>query len=224
MISEQKAMTAKVIDQLNSSRVVSVIVIDEVTDAVPLARALVRGGVDIIELTLRTPVAMEAAKVIINEVPEITVGLGTVLTEGQVKSAKEAGVAFAVSPGCNPRIIKAAQDHGLSFSPGIATPTDIELAIELGCRILKYFPAATSGGIKHLQSMAAPYQFLDVKFIPLGGVNIDNAVTYLSSPLISAIGGSWIAKRDLIKNKQWDSITANAMAVRELIDKISQVL
>lgn len=217
---EQQAMTPEIIENIYKAGVIAVLVIDEVKHAVPLAQALLAGGVDIIELTLRTQAAMDAARTIKNEVPEITLGLGTVLTVEQVNAAAEIGVDFAVAPGCNPKVISAAREHGVSFAPGIMTPTDIEIAIELGCRVLKYFPAETSGGIKHLANMAAPYQYLDLKFIPLGGLSITNAGSYIQSSLITAIGGSWIAKRPMIQAEDWEAITNNAKQIRSLITEI----
>ena len=170
---EQQAMSPEIIEKINEAGVIAVLVIDELKHAVPLANALLEGGVNTIELTLRTPVAMDAARAIKNEVPKINLGFGTVLTTKQVKAVTELGADFAVAPGCNPKIIEAAREHGLSFAPGIVTPTDIEMAIEQGCRILKYFPAETSGGIKHLANMVAPYQYLGLSFIPLGGLRFD---------------------------------------------------
>ena len=216
----QQAMTPEIIKKIDDTRVIAVIVIDEVKHAVPLAKALLKGGVDAIELTLRTPAAMDAARIIKKEVPEITLGFGTVLTTEQVKAVVDVGADFAVSPGCNPKIIAEAQKQGLSFAPGIMTPTDIEMAVEQGCRILKFFPAATSGGIKHLNSMAAPYKYLGLQFIPLGGVNMSNAKDYLTSSLITAIGGSWIAKRPLIQSENWETITNNAKEIRSLINSL----
>jgi len=216
----QKAMAPDIIQKVDDAGVIAVLVIDEVKHAVPVAKALLAGGVSAIELTLRTPVAWDAAKAIKNEVPEITLGFGTVLTVEQAKNASKVGADFAVAPGCNPKVIAAAQDYGLSFAPGIVTPTDIEMALEQGCRILKYFPAETSGGMKHLSNMVAPYNYLNLKFIPLGGLNINNAADYLKSPLITAIGGSWIAKQDLIKGEQWATITQNAEEISKLIKDI----
>lgn len=221
MISnDQHAMSPELTKKIDDSGVVAVLIIDEVKHAVPMARALLKGGVDAIELTLRTPAAIDSAKAIKKEVPEITLGFGTVLTVDQVRAVVDVGADFAVSPGCNPRIIAEARKQGLSFAPGIMTPTDIEIAIEQGCRILKFFPAATSGGMKHLEGMSAPYNHLGLQFIPLGGCNIDNAATYLESPLITAIGGTWIAKRPLIQSEDWDAITNNAREIRTLINKI----
>lgn len=221
---KQQAMSPEIIEKIDKAGVVAVLVIDEVKHAVPLANALLAGGVDTIELTLRTPVAMQAARTIKNEVPEISLGFGTVLTVDQIKAAAELGADFAVAPGCNPKIIAAAHEYGLSFAPGIATPTDIEMAIEQGCRVLKYFPAETSGGIKHLINMAAPYQHLDLKFIPLGGLNIENAHSYLQSPIITAIGGSWIAKRSMIQGEDWTAITNNAIEIRKIVNDLSKGL
>ncbi len=218
----QKAMAAEVIKQVDDAGVIAVLIIDELKHAVPVAKALLKGGVTVIELTLRTPVAWDAAKAIKDAVPQITLGFGTVLTVEQAKEAARLSADFAVAPGCNPRVIAAAWDCGLSFAPGIMTPTDIEMALEQGCRILKYFPAVTSGGMKHLTNMVAPYNHFKLKFIPLGGVNLANAASYLQSPLITAIGGSWIAKQDLIKGEQWDIITQNAKDIRKIINDIRQ--
>ncbi len=214
---EQRAMSPKIIDKIDDAGIIAVLVIDELKHAVPVARALLAGGVNTIELTLRTPVAMDAACAIKDEVPEMNLGFGTVLTVQQVEAVAKLGADFAVAPGCNPKVIEAARENGLSFAPGIMTPTDIEIAIEQGCRVLKYFPAETSGGLNHLTNMVAPYQYLGLKFIPLGGLSIANAASYLESPLITAIGGSWLAKRPLIQAENWAAITQNAKEIRELI-------
>jgi len=218
----QQAMSPTLIKKIDDAGIIAVLIIDEVKHAVPVARALLAGGVDTIELTLRTPAAMESAIAIKKDVPEISLGFGTVLTIDQVKAVIDVGADFAVSPGCNPKIIREAKKLGLSFAPGIMTPTDIEMALEEGCRILKYFPAETSGGMKHLISMAAPYQFLGLKFIPLGGCNYENASSYLRSALITAIGGTWVAKRSLIQSENWNVITNNAKEIRTLITQIRQ--
>lgn len=213
----QQAMAPGIIKRLNTAGVIAVLVLDELKHAIPVTRALLAGGVDAVELTLRTPVALDAALAIKKEFPEMTLGIGTVLTPGQVKAIANAGVDFAVAPGFNPKVIQEAQKQGLSFAPGVMTPTDIELAIELGCRVLKYFPAETSGGLQHLTSMATPYQHLGLTFIPLGGLHIKNARSYLASPLIAAIGGSWVAKRGLIQSENWEAITQNAKEIRNLV-------
>ena len=216
----QRAMSPDLIKKINDAGIIAVLIVDEVKHAVPLAKALLAGGVDAIELTLRTPAALDAAKLIKKEVPEITLGFGTVLTVDQVKAVIDVGADFAVSPGCNPKIIAEAVKKGLSFAPGIMTPSDIEIAVQEGCRILKFFPAETSGGMKHLESISAPYNYLGLKFIPLGGCNINNAPTYLQSDLITAIGGTWVANRKLIQSEDWNTITNNAIEIRSLITKI----
>jgi 2-dehydro-3-deoxyphosphogluconate aldolase / (4S)-4-hydroxy-2-oxoglutarate aldolase len=217
---EQKAMTTEIIQKIDDAGVVAVLVIDELKHALPLANALLEGGVNAIELTLRTPVALDAAIAIKKNFPEINLGIGTVLTVEQVKAIAGIGVDFAVAPGCNPKIIEAAQKYGVSFAPGISTASELELAVEMGCRILKFFPAEPLGGMAYLKSMAAPYQYLGLKFIPLGGLNTSNAEGYLESKLITAIGGSWIAKQSLVQSENWKAITANAKDIRALIEKI----
>ena len=196
--------------QLEQPGIVSVLVLDHIEHAVPLAHALLKGGVRAIELTLRTPVALDAIRAIHREVPEIMVGAGTVLTPDQVREAADAGAAFAVSPGMNPKVVETARTAGLSFAPGVATPTDIEQALEHGCRLLKFFPAASLGGLPYLRNMAAPFQHLDIGFIPLGGINDGNAREYLEDPLIRAVGGSWLAPRDAMEQGDWGEITRRA--------------
>ena len=205
--------------RIKKSGIVAVLIIDREEDGVPLAKALLAGGIDVMELTLRTDAALGALRRIRAEVPEMLAGVGTVLTPAQVDEVKLAGAEFAVSPGINPRVIKAAAEAGLPFGPGIVTPSDIEQALECGCKILKFFPAESSGGLAYLKSMAAPYLHLGVSFIPLGGVNEKNMATYLADPLIDAVGGSWLAPRDAIREGRWDEITALAKATREIINR-----
>lgn len=222
-LDDQKVMSAPIIDKIRKSAILAVIVLDNLNHTKPLIEALLQGGVNTIELTLRTPIALHAAKIIKKEYPEILLGFGTVLTKEQVNKVIDVGADFAVSPGCNPKIISEAKRLGLFFAPGIMTPTDIEIAIEEGCKILKYFPAETSGGMKHLRSMAAPYQYLGLEFIPLGGVNISNVRNYLESPEIIAVGGSWVAKRNLIQEENWNKITSNAKEVTSIINQINNL-
>jgi 2-dehydro-3-deoxyphosphogluconate aldolase/(4S)-4-hydroxy-2-oxoglutarate aldolase len=206
--------------RIQSTGIVAVLVIDKEEDGTPLARALLAGGVDAMELTLRTPAALRALRRIRAEVPEMLAGAGTVLTAAQVAEVKNAGAEFAVSPGVNPRVLKAASDEGIPFAPGIATPSDIELALESGCRMLKFFPAEHSGGLPYLQAIAAPYRHLGVSFLPLGGLNAKNMAPYLSDPLVSAIGGSWLAPREAIREARWSDITSLAKAAVETIKSI----
>lgn len=200
--------------------VIAVLMIDDAADAVPVAKALSEGGVEAVELTLRTPVAMECLRRIRAEVPQMMVGVGTILTPQQVEEVKAAGAAFGVAPGMNPRVVTAAREAGLPFAPGVGTPTDIELAIEQGCRLLKFFPSEPSGGLAYLRTIAAPFAHLGVRYIPLGGVTAANAEAYLREPAVQALGGSWLAPRDLIQVRNWAAIRANAMEVSAIVAKL----
>lgn len=203
-------------DEISAAGVIAVLVVDEAKDAVPLARALLDGGIRIMELTLRTPAAIDSLRAIRREVPAMVAGIGTILTVDQMHAAREGGAAFGVSPGCNPRLLAAAREAGFSFGPGVATPTDVEIALEHGCRLLKFFPAEQLGGLSYLRAMSAPYAHLGVRYIPLGGLTETNTGNYLQDPLIAAIGGSWIAPRDLIKANNWAAITSQARGATAL--------
>lgn len=195
---------------LSSKGLIAVMVIEDAADAVPVARALVEGGVTAMELTLRTPAAMDALVRIVAEVPEMMTGVGTILTLEQVKEVKEARADFGVSPGFNPRIVQEAVRIGLPFAPGISTASEIEGAVELGCRTVKFFPAEPMGGLKYLDAVNAAYAHLGMRYIPLGGVSLQNLSSWLEKDHILAIGGSWIAPKDLIRTKDWDGIRRNA--------------
>jgi 2-dehydro-3-deoxyphosphogluconate aldolase/(4S)-4-hydroxy-2-oxoglutarate aldolase len=209
---------AHVFGKLQESAVIAVLILDRVEDAVPLAEALLAGGVNAMELTLRTPAALGALKEITANVPGMLAGIGTILTLDQVKDVVDAGAAFGVAPGMNPRIVEAALAAGLPFAPGICTPSDIERALEFDRRFLKFFPAEPSGGLKYLESIAAPYAHLGLKYIPLGGVNPANCQAWLSHPLVGGIGGSWLAPKPLIQAGNWKAIrdaAAQAIAIRD---------
>lgn len=213
----KQAFPSTVAARIKKTGIIAVLIIDRVEDGVPLAKALIQGGVDVMELTLRTDAALGALKEIRAHVPEMLAGVGTVLTPAQVSAVKAAGAEFAVSPGINPRVVNVAVEAGIPFGPGVATPTDIENALECGCTLLKFFPAEPSGGLSFLKAMAAPYLHLGVQFIPLGGVNEKNMATYLADPLIAAIGGSWLAPRELIREGRWAEITQLAKSAVEII-------
>lgn len=201
----------KTIEQITAGNpIIAVVTIDDAANAVPLAQALLDGGIAAIELTLRTPAAFEALAAIRAECPEMCAGLGTVLTQEQVGKAVDGNAAFAVAPGLNPRVVEAARAAGLPFAPGIVTPSDIEIAVESGCRTLKFFPAEPSGGLAYLKSMSAPYAHLGLRYIPLGGLNVDNFTQYLALDSVPAVGGSWIAPQAMIQAQNWKEITANA--------------
>jgi len=147
-------------------------------------------------------------------------GVGTVIEPDQIAAVAQAGAAFAVAPGFNRRVMETAIAAGMPFAPGIATATDIESALELGCRMLKFFPAEPSGGMSMLKSMAAPYNHLGIKYVPLGGLSLGNMTSYLESPLIAALGGSWLAPRDLISQEQWGQITKNARTAADIVRQV----
>lgn len=205
---------------LARKKLIAVLVIDDPAAALPVAEALLEGGVDVMELTLRTPVALEAAETIRQQVPDMTVGIGTVLSGDQVDQCCNAGAHFAVSPGVNPAVMRRAREKGLPFGPGIMTPTDIDTAVREGARLLKFFPAESSGGLAHLKNIAAPFAHLGLGFIPLGGITLENLPTYLQSDLISAVGGSWLAPRNLILSKDWAEIRRNASEARKIVDSL----
>ncbi|MDR2706112.1 MAG: bifunctional 4-hydroxy-2-oxoglutarate aldolase/2-dehydro-3-deoxy-phosphogluconate aldolase [Planctomycetaceae bacterium] len=190
--------------------------------AVPAARALLAGGIDVIELTLRTPKSMESLRRITAEVPEILAGVGTILTPQQVEESIVAGGHFGVAPGLSERVVKTAQDKGLPFAPGIATPSELEQGLELGCREMKFFPAEPSGGVSFMKSIYAPYAHLGVQFLPLGGINIRNMGDYLRETATLAVGGSWIVTSDLLQTENWAAITDAARTASTLVKEIRQ--
>jgi 2-dehydro-3-deoxyphosphogluconate aldolase/(4S)-4-hydroxy-2-oxoglutarate aldolase len=193
--------------RLIRKRIVPVAVIDNVEAAVPLAHALAEGGLPIIEVTLRTACAVDCIRAIRSECPEVLVGAGTVLHPNQVTTAVEAGALFGVSPGLNEAVVRAAIKQGWFFVPGVMTPSEVELALELDCRLLKYFPADAAGGVKMLKSLAGPYEPAGVRFIPLGGISASNLPEYLALPVVAAVGGSWLCDRALIRENRWSEIT-----------------
>jgi 2-dehydro-3-deoxyphosphogluconate aldolase/(4S)-4-hydroxy-2-oxoglutarate aldolase len=207
------------LQRLRKSGVIAGFSVDNAEQAVPLCRALLAGGIDVIELMLRSAAGMDGVRAVCANLPEMLVGVGTILTPEQAREVKAAGAAFGVAPGTNPHVIRAAQEVGLAFAPGICTPSDLEAAIELGCRFVKFFPAEAAGGVHYLRSIAAPYEHLGIRYFPLGGLNAENMISYLKEDNVLAIGGSWIVKRDLVLNENWNEITARAAAVRRIVDK-----
>ncbi len=207
------------LERLEKGGVVAGFSVDKVEHAVPLAKALLAGGIDAIELTLRTAAGLGAVRAICEGVPEMLVGVGTILTPETARKVKEAGADFGVSPGLNPDVVRAAKEAGLPFAPGICTPSDVEAAISLGCRFVKFFPAEASGGLKFLQSMAAPYKHLGIRYFPLGGINAENMLSYLAEDIVPTVGGSWIVQSDLVVNGDWAAITARAA---EVVKRINQ--
>jgi 2-dehydro-3-deoxyphosphogluconate aldolase/(4S)-4-hydroxy-2-oxoglutarate aldolase len=186
--------------------IIPVLTIERVEDAVPLARALVAGGVRVLEVTLRTPAAIEAARAIISEVPDAVVGIGTILTANDLARAEALGAIFAISPGATPELLKAAAASDLPFAPGITTASELMQARAHGFNLVKFFPAEPSGGIKTLRTLAGP--FPDARFCPTGGIGEANAATWLAEPNVVAVGGSWICPAADIRSGNWAGITA----------------
>lgn len=202
----------EIINELSKIGIVPVIAINDAADAVPLCKALAEGGLPCAEITFRTAAAAEAIANVARELPDVIVGAGTVLTCEQVDRAIEAGAKFIVSPGLNPTVVKHCIERGIPVTPGTANPSDIEVALSLGLKTVKFFPAEAAGGIKYIKSIAAPYG--DMTFMPTGGVNEKNLLDYLSFGKIKCCGGSWMVPADAVKAKDWDRIrelTASAV-------------
>lgn len=195
----------ELLNRIHDIGIVPVIAIDDADKAVDLARALVKGGLPVAEVTFRTEAAEEAIRAIVREVPMMIVGAGTVLTKEQADRAIDAGVNFIVSPGFNPVITKYVLDRGVCMLPGTATAGEMEQAMMMGLDVVKFFPAEQNGGVAKLKALAGPYKTL--KWMPTGGVNTDNLTDYLSFPQVLACGGTWMVKKDLIEAGKWDEIT-----------------
>jgi len=202
-------------DLLELSPVMPVVVIDDADDAVPTARALLAGGIGVIELTLRTPAALAAIERVATEVPEIVVGAGTVTSPGQAKQAADAGARFLVTPGCTDAVVDACFDSGVPFLPGAATVSEAMRLAERGLSALKFFPAEASGGVTFLKSIAGPLPGL--RFCPTGGITPASAPSYLALPNIGCVGGSWFTPKSVLAAKDFatvESLAAEAAKLR----------
>ena len=193
-----------ILEQIQKIGIVPVVVINDEKDAVPLAKALCAGGLPCAEVTFRTAAAAGAIKAMTEAFPNMCVGAGTVLNAEQVDAAVAAGAKFIVSPGLNPNTVKYCIEKNVPITPGTSSPSDIEAAIELGLDVVKFFPAEQSGGLAKIKAMAAPY--VNMKFMPTGGINAKNITSYLDFPKIIACGGSWMVPGDLISAGEWDKI------------------
>lgn len=193
-----------ILEQISKIGIVPVVKIDRAEDALPLAKALCAGGLPCAEVTFRTDAAAEAIRIMTKNFPDMCVGAGTVLNAEQVDAAVEAGAKFIVSPGLNPRTVKYCLEKNVPITPGTSSPSDIEQAIELGLDVVKFFPAEQSGGLAKIKAMAAPY--VNMKFMPTGGINAKNLTSYLDFNKIIACGGSWMVPGDLINEGAWDKI------------------
>lgn len=194
----------EVLEKLGQYGIVPVVVLNDSKDAAPLADALCDGGLACAEVTFRTEAAADSIRIMTEKHPEMLVGAGTVLTTKQVDEAVKAGARFIVSPGLNPTVVKYCIEKNIPITPGVATPSEMEQAIELGLNLVKFFPAEPSGGLAMINAVAAPYTML--KFMPTGGINPNNVKDYLNSDKIFACGGSWMVKGNLINNGDFDKI------------------
>jgi 2-dehydro-3-deoxyphosphogluconate aldolase/(4S)-4-hydroxy-2-oxoglutarate aldolase len=206
-----------VLDRVAEFGVVPVIAIDCVEHALPLADALIAGGLPVVEITFRTAAAAEVIRILAKERPALIVGAGTVLSPETAQIAREAGARFAVAPGLNPRVVQAAKELALPFVPGIENPSDIEAGLELGCKLLKFFPAEALGGTKLLSALSAPYKHTGVRFMPTGGASPSNLESYLRIDTVAAVGGTWIAKKEEMAEGKWDVITQRCREARAIV-------
>jgi len=199
---------------LAASPVMPVIVLDRVADAVPLARALVAGGIRVLEVTLRTAAALDSIRAIAAEVPDALVGAGTVVTPADLAAAADAGATFAVSPGASPELLRAGRESAIPLLPGVMTPSDVINAIAAGYTAVKLFPAAQAGGIGMLKALAGP--FPQMRFCPTGGIDAASAPGFLALPNVACVGGSWLTPAALVRAGDWAAITGLARAAAAL--------
>ncbi len=209
-----------IVETLKSAGIIPVIVIEKEEQAVPLAKALVKGGLPVLEVTFRTKAAAGAIAAIKREVPEAIVGAGTILTVEQLRAAKEAGAVFGVAPGFDPVIMAAAKAEQIPFCPGIATASELSQALTAGAPMVKFFPAEAAGGVKMIKNLLGAFRFTGVKFMPTGGVNLSNVGDYLAVPEIVACGGTWIVPKDALAAGDYGAIEKLAADASALVKKI----
>ncbi|MGN8387064.1 bifunctional 4-hydroxy-2-oxoglutarate aldolase/2-dehydro-3-deoxy-phosphogluconate aldolase [Helicobacter pylori] len=208
-------MQDKIIEILQISPIVPVVVVENIKDAVPLAQSLIEGGIPIIEVTLRSSCALEAIELIAKNVPKMRVGAGTILNLTQLEQAQNKGAEFLISPGLTIKLLEHAKKKDMPLIPGVSSSSEVMQALELGYNALKFFPAEYCGGVKLLNAFNGPFK--GVKFCPTGGISVDNMRSYLALENVLCVGGSWLTPKDLIQNKEWDKITEickRALALR----------
>ncbi|GAA9319971.1 bifunctional 4-hydroxy-2-oxoglutarate aldolase/2-dehydro-3-deoxy-phosphogluconate aldolase [Helicobacter pylori] len=198
-------MQDKIIEVLQISPIVPVVVIEDIKDAVPLAQSLIEGGIHIIEVTLRSSCALEAIELVAKNVPKMRVGAGTILNPTQLEQAQNRGAEFLISPGLTIKLLEYAKKKDMPLIPGVSSSSEVMQALELGYNALKFFPAEYCGGVKLLNAFNGPFK--GVKFCPTGGISADNMRSYLNLENVLCVGGSWLTPKDLIQNKEWDKIT-----------------
>lgn len=208
-------MQDKIIEVLQISPIVPVVVVENVWDAVPLAQSLIEGGIQIIEVTLRSSCALEAIELIAKNVPKMHVGAGTILNPTQLEQAQNRGAEFLISPGLTIKLLEYAKKKDMPLIPGVSSSSEVMQALELGYSALKFFPAEYCGGVKLLNAFNGPFK--GVKFCPTGGISADNMRSYLNLENVLCVGGSWLTPKNLVQNKEWDKITEickRALALR----------
>ena len=204
------------VETLSAIRIVPVLVLNDVDSGLKMCEVLAECGLPAAEITFRTTAAEAVIKAASSRFPELYLGAGTVLNSRDLHRAFDAGAKFAVAPGFNPTIVKEAVANGFAFAPGVCTPSEVEQAMEYGCRFLKFFPAEASGGINFLKSLIAPYKHMGVRFMPTGGVTTANVADYLAVKEIVAVGGTWLGKSSDIESGNWDAIRTAVKAAVEL--------
>ena len=196
---------------------IPVVVIKELSETDKILTALKKSGINCAEITFRTAAAAGIIKKAAAQFPELYLGAGTILNTADLHRAFDAGAKFAVAPGFNPTVVKEAVANGFAFAPGVCTPSEIEQAMELGCRFLKFFPAEAAGGVTMLKSLIAPYKHMGVRFMPTGGVTTENVKNYLALKEVAAVGGTWLGKADLIAAGEWGKIADTVRAASEMV-------
>ncbi len=208
----------EVLEQFAKYGVVPVVVLDDAKDALPLADALLEGGLPLAEVTFRTDAAEESIRQMTKQHPEMLIGAGTVLSAEQANRAVSAGAKFIVSPGTNPEVVEFCLDNNIPVTPGVCTPSEVEAGLGFGLDVLKFFPAEQAGGVAFIKALSAPYR--NVKFMPTGGISSSNLKDYLACPAVLACGGSWMVKGQLIKDGNFTEITRLCKEARSLVKEI----
>ncbi len=211
-------MSQDIYRRIGSRGVIPIIAIDSVDAALPLADALLEGGLPVAEITFRTEAAAAVITKLSSERPELMLGAGTILTVDNLKRARDCGAAFGVAPGLNPDVVREALAIGFPFAPGVMTPSDVEAALATGLKVLKFFPAEVAGGVKMLKALAGPYGHTGVQFLPTGGVGAANFHDYLALDTVLAVGGSWVARRDAIAAGDWTTVAANCRQICQAME------
>lgn len=206
--------------EIIKNKLLPAVTLTDAHSALSVAEALLEGGINVMEVTFRTSATAEAVRAIARELPEMQIGAGTILSGDQLSAAREAGAQFGLSPGFNKRVVEKAQEFEFPFIPGVSTPSEIELALSYGHKLLKLFPVSDLGGIPYIRSLEGPYRHTGVRFLVMGGVDSSNLRSYLESEMVAAAGGSWLTPSDLIRENKFDQMSK---IVRESVTLADQI-